>query len=264
VGSVRVADLERVRTVTFDRPEALNAFNHQMYEEVRSALQEAQQRRDVAVVVLTGAGRAFCAGQDLAEMAEAGDREPAGPSGANRMPHGFAAFMDTLIGFEKPLVAAVNGVGVGLGVTMLGHCDLVLMADNARLRAPFASLGVAPEAGSSVLLVSMMGWQRAAWFFLSSEWMGAQEALQCGLAWRVCPAERLMEEASEVARAIARMPVASLTATKRLMLAARQEAVRAAREREDREFSRLVGGPANREALAAFAEKRQPDFTRID
>ena len=261
MGVLKVEDNSGVRLVTFDRPEALNAFTNELYAAAQRALAEAAGQKETAVVVLTGAGRAFCAGQDLGQMGAAAEGTADGDS---EMPHGFSGFMDTLMEFPKPLIGSVNGLGVGLGLTLLGHCDLVLMADDARLRGPFTSLGVVPEAGSSVLLPSIMGWQRAAHFLFTSEWIDADEALACGLAWKICPKDALLDETMVVARKIAEMPVGSLVATKRLLLAGRKDSVRAARDREDIEFRRLVGGPANREAIAAFMEKRQADFSGID
>ena len=253
-GVLRLVDQDRVRLLTLDRADALNAFNDDLYDAVRDALLDAERRADVAVVVVTGAGRAFSAGQDLGEM-----ETPRRHEDGRR--HGFDPFIEVVEAFSKPLVAAVNGIGVGIGLTLLPHCDLVLMADGARLRAPFVSLGVTVEAGNSALLPARIGWQQAAHLLYTAEWLDAAGALDCGLAWRVCAADALLDEALAVARAIAVMPVDSLVATKKLLVEARLDAVRAAREREVRHFAALLGGPANREALAAFRERRPPDFT---
>jgi enoyl-CoA hydratase/carnithine racemase len=256
---VRTEDRDRVRTLTLARPEALNAFDDAQYRSLQRCLAEAASRSDIAVAVLTGEGRAFSSGQDLGEMARIGERGSSPVEG-----HGFRSLMDTLIGFPKPLLAAVNGLAVGLGMTILGHCDLVWVADTARLRAPFTSLGVVPEAASSYLLPATIGWQRAAHLFFGSGWIDADAAVEAGLAWRKSPPDRLMADVTEVAREIAAMPVVSLVATKRLMMEGRLEAVRRARRLEDEEFSRLAGAPANREAVAAFLERRDPDFSRVE
>lgn len=253
---LRRDDHGRVRVLTLDRPEKLNAFCGELYDALHDAFVAAADDPGVAVVVLTGAGRAFSAGQDLGEMAAV----PARPDGR---PYGFSGLLEVVSGFPKPLVAAVNGLAVGLGMTILAHCDIVLVADDARLRAPFCALGVAPEAASSVLFPERMGWQEAAWWLFSAEWLDAEAAVRSGIAWRKVPAERLMAETLAVAGRIAAMPVASLVATKQLLVAARMDRVRAAREREDEAFGRLLGGPANREAIAAFFEKRQPDFADV-
>lgn len=254
--ALRVENVGRVRLLTLDRPAALNAFNDDLYDAVGEALTDATASPDVAVVVVTGEGRAFSAGQDLAEL----DRPRKHEDGA---PHGFAPFIETLESFPKPLVAAVNGIGVGIGLTMLPHCDLVLIADEARLRAPFVSLGVTAEAGSTHLLPAAIGWQETAHLLYTASWIDAEQAVELGLAWRSVPRVRLLEEALEVAGEIATMPIASLVGTKKLLLDARLGAVRAARERENVTFGRLARGPANREAIAAFREKRNPDFSQL-
>lgn len=258
---LRIEDDARVRLLTFDRPEARNAFNNELYHACARALDEAAARADIACVVLTGAGdRAFCAGQDLAEMFALG--EPGSERG-EAQDHGFPHFMRALISFPKPLVAAVNGVGVGLGLTMLLHCDIVFIACGARLKAPFTSLGVVPEAASSYLLPRIMGDQAAARALYTSEWIGAADAVRHGLALAEFEPDDLLDETLELARRIAAMPVVSLVETKRLVQWHRHEAIGQARRREDEVFGRLTMGPANREALSAFLEKRDPDFTGL-
>lgn len=244
-----------VLELRLDRPEQLNAFNDAMYNAAADALARAAADDGVACVLLTGKGRAFSAGQDLGELADERDHE-------TRMNAGFRPFIEAVESFPKPLIAAVNGIGVGIGLTLLPHCDIVLMAESARLRAPFVNLGVTAEAGSSLLLPQRLGWNRAAEMLFTGGWLNASEAVECGLALRAVPDDALLTEARDLAVSIARMPVASLTATKRLMLDARLSDVRAARGREERVFSTLIGGPANREAIAAFEEGREPDFNR--
>lgn len=261
---LQVEDQDRVRLLRLDRPEALNAFSDALYHAVNDALTDAATRDDIAVVVITGAGRAFSAGQDLGEMARlapAADRTRTSPDDGRG--HGFVPFINSLATFPKPLIAAVNGVAVGVGLTMLAHCDLVLVADGARLRAPFVSLGVVPEAASSALLPAVMGWQAAAHALFTASWIDAQQAVDTGIAWARFPNDKLLDEALELARTIAAMPLVSLVRTKALMRGARGSMVHDALEREQAEFARLTGGPANREALAAFLEKRDPDFTRL-
>jgi enoyl-CoA hydratase/carnithine racemase len=255
--SVLLAEtIGRVCLLTLNRPGALNAFNDDLYDAVRCALDEAAVNPDVAVVVITGAGRAFSAGQDLAEL-ESPRRHD------DDLAHGFPTFIASVEAFPKPLIVAVNGIGVGIGLTLLPHCDLVLIADDARLRAPFVSLGVTAEAGSTHLLPVTIGWQETAHLLYTASWLDAARAVEVGIAWRSVPSEELLERALEVAGEIAEMPIASLVATKRLLLDGRLDAVRAARDRENLSFARLVRGPANREAIAAFREKRKADFTRL-
>jgi enoyl-CoA hydratase/carnithine racemase len=255
--NLRVADDDGVRVVTLNRPDVLNAFDTPLYLAVADTLAEAAERDDLSVAVITGAGRAFSAGQDLAEMATLRDAADAGSTDGDSdgAGHGFPAFLDAVMAFPKPLLAAVNGIGIGIGLTLLPHCDLVLISDTARLRGPFVPLGVVPEAASSVTLPAVMGSQRAAHLLYTGSWIDAEEAVACGLAWRSCPPERLLDDTLAVAREIAAMPLESLVATKRLVQAGRDDALRAARAREDAEFARLTGAAANREALAAFLGK---------
>ncbi len=254
---LRIERRGRVLLLTFNRPDALNAFNDALYDAVGEALRDAANDPQIAVVVLTGAGRAFTAGQDLGEL----DKPTRHPEGER---HGFVPFIETLEAFPKPLLAAVNGLGVGIGLTMLPHCDLVLIAEGAKLRAPFVSLGVTAEAGSTQLLPAAIGWQQTAHLLYTAGWLDAREAVDVGLAWRVFPADELLDEALALADQMAKMPIASLVGTKRLLLDARLAAVRDARDRESVTFGKLVRGPANREAIAAFRERRQPDFTSLD
>lgn len=254
---LRIADDNRVRTLTLDRPEALNAFNEELYDATARALLAAADDPDVAVMLLTGAGRAFSAGTDLIEMHRMSTDPDFVPG-----EHGFIGLVDALAAFPKPLIVAVNGIGLGIGATVLGFADLGFMASSARLKCPFTSLGVAPEAASSYLFGQLAGRQNAAWTLLSSEWIGAEEALAMGLVWRVCADDALLAEARRHAEILARRPIVSLMAVKETMTAPHREAIRAARERENAAFARLMGGPANLEALAAFAEGREPDFSR--
>lgn len=263
---LKIDDAERVRLITFARPEARNAFDTALYVAVAEALEEAATRDDIAVVVLTGEGTAYSAGQDLGEMGRLSTPEVQSDRRAGTGPaveHGFGRFVGALEAFPKPVIAAVNGVAVGLGTTMLPYCDLVLVSTKARFRLPFASLGVVPEAGSSFNLPAVMGWQAAAHVLFTADWIDAQQALACGLAWRICEPDALVPDALEVARGIAHMPLVSLTETKRLLLETRLDLARAARTREEAVFADLTGAPANREAIAAFLEKREPDFTNL-
>ncbi len=255
---LQIDDDARVRTLTLDRPEALNAFNEALYDAVADALLEANDDPAVAVVMITGNGRGFSAGTDLLEM----HRIATDPD-FERGRHGFPGLVDALTALEKPLVCAVNGVGLGIGCTILGFADLAFMSSTARLRCPFTSLGVAPEAASSYLLPRLVGRQNAAWLLLSAEWVDAAQALAMGLVWRVCEPDDLLPEARRHAAVLAARPISSLVAVKKAMTAPLRDGVDAARERENAAFAELMGGPANLEALSAFAEGRDPDFTSL-
>jgi len=244
-------DENRVRTLTFNRPEALNAFNEALYDATTEALNEAAENCGVAVVVLTGAGRAFCAGQDLTEM-QARLSDPGFRPGR----HGFPGLIDALGAFPKPLICAVNGLGVGLGATLLGFADLAFMSTTARLKCPFTSLGVAPEAASSYLLPQLVGRQNAAWMLLSSQWVDAAEALRMGLVWKLCEPDDLVSDATRHAEVLAAQPVSSLIAVKQSMMEPLRPGIAAARSREDAYFAELMGAQANAEALAEFTRGR--------
>ena len=232
---LRIADAGAVRTLTFDRPEARNAFDLALYSGVAAALDDARADDAVHVVVLTGAGHVFSAGQDLDEMA--GLATGTAPAGAE---HGFRSLLAAVEAFDKPLLAAVNGAGVGIGFTLLAHCDLVWMGESARLRVPFAEMGVPPEAGSSLLLPLRMGRQQAARILLTGDWVPAAEAVALGLAVAVVPDVELQAEVAAVAARIAAHPLAATRAIAGLVRAAEADAITAARAREEAAFGDLL------------------------
>jgi enoyl-CoA hydratase/carnithine racemase len=243
-----------VALITMNRPAKRNAFNDQQYDDLRAALTDAQRDDAVKAAVLTGAPGAFSGGQDLGEMATRRAHD-------DGHPHGFVPFIDCLSAFDKPLIAAVNGVGVGIGLTMLLHCDIVYIARSARLRAPFVSLGLVPEAASSYLLQAIVGPQAAAELLYTNAWIDADRAVELKLAAAACADDELLPRAMRKAAEIAQQPLASLRRTKQTLLAVRADAVAAARRREDAAMAASLGGPANIEAIRAFREKRAPDFS---
>jgi enoyl-CoA hydratase/carnithine racemase len=243
-----------VLTLTWNRPQRKNAFDERMWREGRDALRDAVADDRVRAVIVTGAGEAFSAGQDLGQMAA----PPPGDEGP-----GFPSFMDALGAFDKPLLAAVNGVGVGIGLTMLLHCDVVWIAEQARLRAPFVPLGVVPEAASSYLLPLQLGHARAAELLYTAEWIDAPGAVALGIASRMLPFDELLPELRALAARIAAQPLGALRHTRRLLLAVRADGIRAARAREDAAFAVRIGSPENAEALRAFFEKRPADFRGV-
>jgi len=249
--SLLIADENRVRTLTLNRPDALNAFNEALYDATAEALGAAADDPEIAVVVITGAGRAFSAGQDLTEM-QARITDPAFAPGR----HGFPGLIDALGRFPKPLICAVNGVGLGIGATILGYADLAFMSSTARLKCPFTSLGVAPEAASSYLLPALIGRQNAAWLLMSSEWVDAAESLRMGLVWKVCDPDDLTPEVRRHAEILAAKPIPSLVAVKQTMTEPGRADVAAATARENAFFAELMGAQANAEALAEFNRGR--------
>lgn len=233
-----------VAVITMNRPERKNAFDRAQYDALGVVLGRIDADENVRVAVLTGAGAAFSSGQDLKEMAEmatavaAGDTNAGGSTGAG----GFTVLLDALESFGKPLIAAVNGVAVGIGMTLLPYCDIVLVASSARMRVPFSELGVPPEAASSVLFADRVGWQRAAELLLTSRWIDADEAVKIGMALRVEPDETLMTSALSLAHDIASKSAYSTRVIKRLMVDGRGDRTREARAREEALFAALFKG----------------------
>lgn len=249
--TLEISDANRVRTLTLDRPDALNAFNEALYEATATAIRGAAADPEVAVVLLTGNGRAFSAGNDLKEM----QARISDPSMAETGSH-FTSMIEALTDFPKPLICAVNGLGVGIGTTILGYADLVFMSTQARLKCPFTSLGVAPEAASSYLLPQLVGRQNAAWLLMSSEWVDAEEAQRMGLAWKVCEPDDLLPEARRHAEILAARPIPSLIAVKQTMVEPFRPGIEAATDRENAHFAELMGAAANADALAEFTGRR--------
>ncbi|HEX3796980.1 MAG TPA: enoyl-CoA hydratase-related protein [Acidimicrobiales bacterium] len=238
-----------VRVIAFNRPDVRNAFDTQMYLEVTAALLAADGDESVNAVVLTGEGKGFTSGQDLAEMIAiaTGQIEGAG--------QGFIGLLNALTTMSVPLLAAVNGAAVGLGFTMLAHCDLVLIDEAARMRVPFAEMGVPPEAASSVLFPARFGWQQAARILLTSDWVSAQECVDFGLALQTCAPGTVLTETVQLAARIAAHPRSATRAITGLMREGQRDMVLAANLREQAGFSRLLGGAATSGTLAEFAAK---------
>lgn len=255
---LEITDIDRIRTITLNRPEALNAFNEALYDATADALIDAAADHAVAVVVITGTGRAFSAGTDVVEMAMRNT------GGVENGRHGFPGLIDQLVAFPKPLFCAVNGMALGIGATMLALSDLVFMSTEARVRCPFTALAVAPEAASSYTFPAMLGRHNATWALMSSEWLSADECLQMGLTWRVCEPDELIDETMKHARVLASKSISSLMECKRTITEAIRDQINAARQRENDAFAYLMGRPANIEAMTALAERREPDFASID
>ncbi len=240
-----------VRLIAFNRPEVRNAFDTAMYLDVAEALGSADADEAIGAVILTGRGPAFTSGQDLVEMAAIATGTAVEGAG-----QGFMGLLDCICDISVPLLAAVNGVAVGLGFTLLAHCDLVLVDPAARLRVPFAELGVPPEAASSVLFPAAMGWQRAARVLLTSDWVTAPELVELGLALEVSEPGQVLDETVALATRIAGHPHAATRAITSLLRSARRDAVLEANRREQGAFARLLGGAAQSGTLAEFADKQ--------
>lgn len=238
-----------VATVTLDRPEKKNALTAAMYAALADALDAAEADADVRVVVIQGDGTVFCAGNDIGDFLDHPQTGPDAP---------VYRFLRTLVRFPKPLVAAVRGPAVGIGATMLLHCDLVYAGEGATLLFPFVDLGLVPEAGSSLLLPERIGPHRAAAALLLGDPVPARAALDAGLVNQVLPDTEVLGVAQAQAARLAAKPAASVVATKRLLRAGGQDAVLARIEDEGALFARLLDEPAARAALSSFLRRPQP------
>ena len=243
-----------VTTITLNRVDKKNSITAAMYATMADALDQAQADAAVRVVLLPGDVPIFSAGNDI------GDSLNTPPAGAQsqvfRFMHGIAAI-------PKPIVAAVCGPAVGIGTTMLLHCDLVYAGDNAAFSLPFVNLGLCPEAASSLLLPQMFGYHRAAEALLLGEPFMAEAALEIGLVNRIVPPTEVNAMAQTQARKLAAKPLTSLVETKRLMKKGQAVQVAQQMDEEGAVFGRMLREPAAREAFTAFMEKRKPDFSAV-
>ena len=242
-----------VLTLTFNRVERKNSINVAMYDALATALEKAAGDAATRVVVIQGHETIFSAGNDIEDFLK---NKPAG------MDSPVFRFLRGIATFPKPLVAAVCGPAVGVGTTLLVHCDLVYAGDNAAFSMPFVNLGLVPEAASSLLVPQMFGYHRAAEALLLGEPFMAEAALEVGLVNRVVPPSEANALAQAQARKLAAKPLSSLIATKQLMKGGQQKAVLERMGEEGAQFGRMLGEPAAREAMTAFMEKRKPDFSK--
>ena len=242
-----------VLTLTFNRVERKNSINVAMYDALATALEKAAGDAATRVVVIQGPATLFSAGTDIVDFPK---NKPAG------MDSPVFRFLRGIATFPKPLVAAVCGPAVGVGTTLLFHCDLVYAGDNAAFSMPFVNLGLVPEAASSLLVPQMFGYHRAAEALLLGEPFMAEAALEVGLVNRVVPPSEANALAQAQARKLAAKPLSSLIATKQLMKGGQQKAVLERMGEEGAQFGRMLGEPAAREAMTAFMEKRKPDFSK--
>jgi enoyl-CoA hydratase/carnithine racemase len=244
-----------ILTLRINRPDKKNALTPGMYTILADGLRRSDSDRDIRVVLITGGEADFTAGNDLSDFLTTP------PFGADSpVMHFLLAISEA----RKPVVAAVNGVAVGVGTTMLLHCDLVFAAEDARFQMPFVNLGLCAEAGSTLLLPRMMGHQRAAELLLLGELFSAKQALQYGLINKALPASEVQETALQAAIRLAAQPTQALQLTKRLMKNRTSAAVRETIVEEGRHFAGLLRAPEAKEAFTAFMEHRKPDFAKIE
>lgn len=243
-----------VLRMQFNRAEKKNAITAAMYQALAHALRHAERESAVRVALIHGAPEVFTAGNDLQDFL-------ANPPHSTDAP--VFQFLRAIHEFPKPLVAAVSGLAVGVGTTMLLHCDFVYCAPGTRFSMPFVNLGLCPEAGSSCLLPRLAGYQRAAELLMLGEPFTAETAKEIGLVNAIVPAESLVATAMATARKLAAKPAASLRETKILLKQGLREAVKLAMGDESEAFRERLESPEAKEAFTAFLEKRQPDFSKF-
>lgn len=251
--NVLAAVQNRIATIRINRPDKKNALTREMYVAMTDAIRRAGEDASVRVILLSGSDDCFTAGNDIADFANAKPGE---------LPVALE-YLRVLAEAKKPVIAAVSGAAVGIGTTMLLHCDLVYATDKARFQLPFVNLGLCPEAGSSLILPAIMGYHRAAELILFGEPFGAEAAHQLGLVNRIVPTHELMSTAMERARQLAEKPPAALMATRMLLKSGAREAITHAMDRETEQFAVLLHGPEAKEAMAAFLQRRKPDFSKF-
>jgi enoyl-CoA hydratase/carnithine racemase len=252
--SIRTATLNGVATIEIARPEKKNALTAAMYQAMADALRAAADDKAVRAVLITGQPGVFTSGNDLEDFMQ---RPPQGADSP------VAQFMRALLEIDKPVVAAVTGAAIGIGTTMLLHCDFVYVSDEARLATPFVSLGLVPEYASSLLMPALMGQRRAAEKLLLGEPFTGETAVECGLANAVLPAGEVVNHARRVAERFNALPPGAVRDTKRLLRRAGRDATLLAMQTESEIFSSRLRSPEAMEAFQAFFQKRKPDFSKF-
>lgn len=249
---IDVSDADGIRTLRINRPEKKNALLSEMYDAIAAGISTAPDA-GIRVILLTGTGDSFSAGNDLHDFLNNKREGAASPA---------STFLRALAENEVPMVAAVNGMAIGVGTTMLLHCDFVYAAEGARFHLPFINLALVPEASSSMLLPRLVGHPKAAELLMLGEPFSPETAVEIGFATEVVAADTLMDRAMETAQKLAAKPPAALRATRRLMRRP-QEDMLARMAAEGEAFNDQLRSPEAREAMMAILEKRPPDFSKV-
>ena len=252
--SIKTATHHGVATIEIARPEKKNALTVEMYQAMADALVAAREDTAVRAVLIGGQPGIFTSGNDLEDFMRRPRQGEDSP---------VFRFMRALVDCDKPVVAAVTGAAIGIGTTMLLHCDFVYVADDARLAMPFASLGLVPEFASSLTVPALMGQRRAAEKLLLGDPFSAETAVECGIANAVLPAGEVMAHARRVAERFNALPPGAVREAKRLMRASLREAILAQIRIEGVAFGERLQSPEAKEAFQAFFEKRKPDFSKF-
>jgi enoyl-CoA hydratase/carnithine racemase len=256
--SIKTAVVNGVAQIEIARPEKKNALTVAMYQAMADALVAAKEDSSVRAVLILGQPGIFSSGNDVEDFMS----RPPG-QGADSLDSPVFLFMRALIECDKPVVAAVTGAAIGIGTTMLLHCDFVYVSDEARLAMPFVALGLVPEFGSSLLVPQLMGHRRAAEKLLLGEHFNAEQAVECGLANAVVPATEVVNHARRVAERFNLLPPGAVRESKQLMRGPQQEAILKTIRIEGEIFGRRLRSPEAMEAFQAFFQKRKPDFSKF-
>ena len=254
-GLVRVGLADGIFHIEIARPDKKNALTAAMYQAMADALASAEADPAVRVILISGAGGNFTAGNDLADFLATPPMDESAP---------VFQFIKGFANLQKPFVAAVEGVAIGVGTTMLLHCDLVYAGTSARFALPFANLGLTPEAASSLLLPLRAGHAKAAEMLMLGEVFPAQTALDIGIINAILPDTQVLDHALERCRKLTTQPAASLRLTKQLMKRAQDALIRETMNVEADVFRQRLVSPEAKEAFAAFFEKRKPDFSSFN
>ncbi|MBT4519083.1 MAG: enoyl-CoA hydratase [Halieaceae bacterium] len=239
-----------ITSIRLNRPAKKNALNAEAFYQIASALNEARENDHVNVVVLSGEGGNFCSGMDLSASFDEGSKS-------------YDDCVKAVIEFDKPVIAAVNGIAIGGGATIPMHCDLVYVTPSLKMRLPFVNLGLVPEFASSYMLQANIGARRAAELMYTAKWIDAELAMEVGIATAIVPEKELMERALQAAEEIAQWPVGALKATKQCLKQAHTSNIQQALDIERTLMLQQAGSPENTEAIMAFMEKREPDFKKL-
>ncbi|MFZ6712747.1 enoyl-CoA hydratase [Undibacterium sp. TC9W] len=248
-----------ILTINFNRPEKKNAITQAMYQAMADALRDAETDVAVRAILITGKPEIFTAGNDLEDFMK-NARSLAEPDAVPPV----YQFMQALNESGKPVIAAVSGAAVGIGTTLLMHCDMIYLAENAKLSMPFTQLGLCPEFASSMIFQQIVGYQRAAEKLMLGEAFTAAEAFEIGFVNKVLPLEALLPYAQQQAAKLVALPAASIRATKRLMKGSQPAAISAKMTEENKYFSAMLNAPEAKEAFTAFFQKRKPDFSQFN
>jgi enoyl-CoA hydratase/carnithine racemase len=252
--SIKTATLNGVLTIEIARPEKKNALTRAMYQEMADALVAANADAAVRAVLIQGQPAIFTSGNDIEDFMSSPPRDEDAP---------VFQFMRAMIGCDKPIVAAVNGAAIGIGTTLLLHCDFVYVADDARLAMPFVSLGLVPEFGSSLVVPRLMGQRRAAEKLLLGDPFTGEQAVECGIANAVLPAGEVANHARRVAERFNKLAPSAVRESKKLMRRVGQAELLEAIQVEAEIFGARLRSPEAMEAFQAFFQKRQPDFSKF-